>query len=80
MLFVNASPSTIADPGLLDLRTEFPDRLVVEITEQEAVEDYDVPPGLPGRLPATAACGWQSTTQAPAIRAFAMSSSCHRTT
>ncbi len=41
MLFVNASPSTIADPGLLDLRTEFPDRLVVEITEQEAVEDYE---------------------------------------
>ncbi|MGD0879957.1 MAG: EAL domain-containing protein [Acidimicrobiales bacterium] len=42
MLFVNASPSTVADPLFLDLRTEFPDRLVIELTEQEAVEDYDV--------------------------------------
>ncbi len=41
MLFVNASPSTVADPALLDLRNEFPNRLVVEITEQEAVEDYE---------------------------------------
>jgi EAL domain-containing protein (putative c-di-GMP-specific phosphodiesterase class I)/putative methionine-R-sulfoxide reductase with GAF domain len=41
MLFVNASPSTVADSAFLDLRTEFPDRLVVELTEQEAVEDYD---------------------------------------
>ena len=40
MLFVNASPSTIADPALLELRSEFPDGLVIEITEQEAVEDY----------------------------------------
>lgn len=41
MLFVNASPSTVADPAFVDLSTEFPDRLVVELTEQEAVEDYD---------------------------------------
>ena len=41
MLFVNASPTTIADPALLDLRGEFPDGLVMEITEQEPVEDYD---------------------------------------
>ena len=40
MLFVNASPSTVADPALLELRAEFPDGLVIEITEQEAVEDY----------------------------------------
>jgi EAL domain-containing protein (putative c-di-GMP-specific phosphodiesterase class I) len=31
----------IADSGFLELRTEFPDRLVVELTEQEAVEDYE---------------------------------------
>ena len=41
MLFVNASPSTIADPAVLALRAEFPDRLVLELTEQEAVDDYD---------------------------------------
>jgi EAL domain-containing protein (putative c-di-GMP-specific phosphodiesterase class I)/putative methionine-R-sulfoxide reductase with GAF domain len=41
VLFVNVSPSTIADPKTLNLRSEFPQRLVVELTEQEAVEDYD---------------------------------------
>lgn len=40
-LFVNASPSTIADPAFLALRHELPERLVLELTEQEAVEDYD---------------------------------------
>ena len=40
-LFVNASPSTIADPAFLELRDELPQRLVMELTEQEAVEDYD---------------------------------------
>ena len=42
MLFVNASASTIADPTFLDLRDDFPNRLVIELTEQEAVEDYDL--------------------------------------
>jgi len=41
MLFVNASASIIADPAFLDLRKELPDRLVIELTEQEAVEDYE---------------------------------------
>ena len=41
VLFVNASPSTIADPIILRLRDELPQRLVIELTEQEAVEDYD---------------------------------------
>jgi EAL domain-containing protein (putative c-di-GMP-specific phosphodiesterase class I) len=50
VLFVNASPSTIADPTLLDLRDELPQRLVLELTEQEEVEDYD---DLRGRL-----AGW----------------------
>ncbi len=40
VLFVNASPSTIADPMVLALRDQLPDRLVIELTEQEAVEDY----------------------------------------
>jgi len=40
-LFVNASPSTITDPAVLELREMLPERLVVELTEQEAVEDYD---------------------------------------
>ncbi len=46
-LFVNASPSTISDPAFLALRDELPERLVLELTEQEAVEDYD---DLRGRL------------------------------
>ena len=41
VLFVNASPSTIADPTTLELRENFPQRVVIELTEQEAVEDYD---------------------------------------
>jgi EAL domain-containing protein (putative c-di-GMP-specific phosphodiesterase class I)/putative methionine-R-sulfoxide reductase with GAF domain len=49
MLFVNASPSTIADPTLLAFRHELPQRLVIELTEQEAVGDYDV---LKGQLAA----------------------------
>jgi EAL domain-containing protein (putative c-di-GMP-specific phosphodiesterase class I)/putative methionine-R-sulfoxide reductase with GAF domain len=41
LLFVNASPSTVADPAVLALRHRLPERLVIELTEQEAVEDYD---------------------------------------
>ncbi len=40
-LFVNASPSTVADPALLAFRSSLPERLVIELTEQEAVDDYD---------------------------------------
>jgi EAL domain-containing protein (putative c-di-GMP-specific phosphodiesterase class I)/putative methionine-R-sulfoxide reductase with GAF domain len=42
VLFVNASPSTIADPEIVALRDALPDRLVIELTEQEAVGDYDL--------------------------------------
>jgi EAL domain-containing protein (putative c-di-GMP-specific phosphodiesterase class I)/putative methionine-R-sulfoxide reductase with GAF domain len=41
VLFVNASASTIADPAFLALRERLPERLVIEITEQEAVDDYE---------------------------------------
>jgi EAL domain-containing protein (putative c-di-GMP-specific phosphodiesterase class I)/putative methionine-R-sulfoxide reductase with GAF domain len=41
LLFVNLSPSLLAVPGALDLLDRLPQRLVVELTEQEAVEDYD---------------------------------------
>jgi EAL domain-containing protein (putative c-di-GMP-specific phosphodiesterase class I)/putative methionine-R-sulfoxide reductase with GAF domain len=40
LLFVNVSPSTLADPALLDVRSRLAERLVVEVTEQEAVGDY----------------------------------------
>jgi diguanylate cyclase (GGDEF)-like protein len=40
MLFVNASPVVLAEPGLLALRDALADRLVIEVTEQEAVADY----------------------------------------
>jgi diguanylate cyclase (GGDEF)-like protein len=42
LLFVNASPKTLAEPTLFALRESLPERLVVEITEQAAVDDYDL--------------------------------------
>jgi EAL domain-containing protein (putative c-di-GMP-specific phosphodiesterase class I) len=41
LLFVNLSPSLLANPSALLLLERLPDRLVIELTEQEAVEDYD---------------------------------------
>ncbi len=41
LLFVNLSPSLLAEPAALRLLDRLPDRLVIELTEQEAVEDYD---------------------------------------
>jgi EAL domain-containing protein (putative c-di-GMP-specific phosphodiesterase class I)/putative methionine-R-sulfoxide reductase with GAF domain len=40
LLFVNASPAVLAEPDLLALRGVLPNRLVIEVTEQEAVADY----------------------------------------
>ena len=40
LLFVNLSPSLLADPGALRLLDDLPERLVIELTEQEAVADY----------------------------------------
>jgi EAL domain-containing protein (putative c-di-GMP-specific phosphodiesterase class I)/putative methionine-R-sulfoxide reductase with GAF domain len=42
LLFVNLSPSLLAEPAALRLLDRLPERLVVELTEQEAVEDYDM--------------------------------------
>jgi len=42
LLFVNASPAALADPAVVAVRSRLPERLVVEITEQAAVEDYGV--------------------------------------
>jgi len=41
LLFVNLSPSLLADPDTLGVLDDLPDRLVIELTEQEAVEDYE---------------------------------------
>ncbi len=40
LLFVNLSPSLLANPLALDVLDRLPDRLVIELTEQEAVGDY----------------------------------------
>jgi diguanylate cyclase (GGDEF)-like protein len=40
LLFVNASPVALAEPALVALRSRLPERLVIEITEQAAVDDY----------------------------------------
>jgi len=41
LLFVNLSPSLLSEPAALVLLERLPERVVVELTEQEAVEDYD---------------------------------------
>jgi EAL domain-containing protein (putative c-di-GMP-specific phosphodiesterase class I)/putative methionine-R-sulfoxide reductase with GAF domain len=41
LLFVNLSPSLLSDPAALELLDELPHRLVIELTEQEAVNDYE---------------------------------------
>jgi EAL domain-containing protein (putative c-di-GMP-specific phosphodiesterase class I) len=41
LLFVNLSPSLLSEPAALRLLDRLPERVVVELTEQEAVEDYD---------------------------------------
>ena len=40
LLFVNLSPSLLTDRTALELLERLPDRLVLELTEQEAVDDY----------------------------------------
>jgi diguanylate cyclase (GGDEF)-like protein len=40
LLFLNVSPATLAEPDLLALRDALPERVVIEVTEQEAVADY----------------------------------------
>ena len=42
LLFVNLSPSLLAEPAALLLLDDLPERLVIELTEQEAVDDYHV--------------------------------------
>ncbi len=42
LLFVNMSASLLAHPAARELRDRLPSRLVVELTEREAVEDYEV--------------------------------------
>jgi diguanylate cyclase (GGDEF)-like protein len=42
LLFVNTSPVTLVDRRLEALRRELPDRLVLELTEQDAVSDYEL--------------------------------------
>jgi EAL domain-containing protein (putative c-di-GMP-specific phosphodiesterase class I) len=41
MLFVNLSPSTLTDPMAIGLLDSLPSKLVIEITEQEEVADYE---------------------------------------
>jgi diguanylate cyclase (GGDEF)-like protein len=55
LLFLNISPKTLAEPDLSDLREVLPKRVGIEITEQEAVADYeqvqrDLMPWLSGNI------------------------------
>jgi EAL domain-containing protein (putative c-di-GMP-specific phosphodiesterase class I)/putative methionine-R-sulfoxide reductase with GAF domain len=40
LLFMNVSPKSLSEPDLLDVRLSLPERVVIEVTEQEAVADY----------------------------------------
>ena len=40
LLFINASPRALSEPDMLELRDSLPERVVIEVTEQEAVADY----------------------------------------
>ena len=39
LLFVNVAPEALGHPGLLELAGELPERLVIELTEQDAVQN-----------------------------------------
>jgi diguanylate cyclase (GGDEF)-like protein len=39
LLFVNVSPSSLGDPRILALADRLPNRIVIELTEREAIED-----------------------------------------
>ncbi|MCU1346805.1 MAG: hypothetical protein JWL70_3071, partial [Acidimicrobiia bacterium] len=41
MLFVNVSPGLLSNPAALAMRADFPVGLVLELTEQAIVDDYD---------------------------------------
>jgi diguanylate cyclase (GGDEF)-like protein len=41
LLFMNISPAMLAEPDLLALLDQLPEHVVIEITEQEAVADYE---------------------------------------
>ena len=41
LLFVNVAPDALAHPGLMELAARLPTRLVIELTEQDAVHDLD---------------------------------------
>ena len=40
LLFVNVSPEALGHPGLLELAGKLPSRLVIELTEQDAVQNH----------------------------------------
>jgi diguanylate cyclase (GGDEF)-like protein len=39
LLFINVAPEALGHPGLLELASSLPSRLVIELTEQDAVQD-----------------------------------------
>lgn len=78
LLFVNLSPSLLAHPAALRLLDDLPDRLVIELTEQEAVNDYHVSTATTSSRGCRGASGSPSTTPGPATRACGTSSSSPR--
>ena len=39
LLFINVAPDALGHPGLLELAAQLPERLVIELTEQDAVQN-----------------------------------------
>src|SRR5215208_4043285 len=78
LLFVNVAPDALGHPGLLELAGRLPARLVIELTEQDAVQNTAqlrerLRPGSP------AARSWRSTTPGPASPRSSTSPTCART-
>jgi DNA-binding NarL/FixJ family response regulator len=74
-LSVNCSQGAAGSPELSDRIDGVEHRIVLEITEHEAIEDYGALAGRGGPRPARPGSAWPSTTSAQATRACATPSS-----
>ncbi len=66
---MNVSPATLLTPECTALLDRLPlDRVLLELSEHDPVDDYDGPARRPSHRCARAACGSRSTTSAPGSR------------
>ena len=64
---MNVSPATLLTPECARLLQRLPlDRVLLELSEHDPVEDYDALRAVAAAAARAAACGSRSTTSAPA--------------